>query len=1756
MKKTFTLLIAALLCCVGVVKAQTIVGLTEVPQTAVDLSTTELTTGYYLIKQTNSADDTGFLKAASEAADAVVAANGAPTVNAETEAVYIWYVEVAEDGKFSIATANKVAGWQAPTQKQKNLVAYANKATTLELEKDFSSLNQTTQTLIKAYWEEKSCYSYVHASANKLGSWNDQNTASLFYVEFYAIPENKLIVVDPVVNAAKTALSNEIAAIAPKIGLLPLQTGNAGGTYYLSATQQGDAHISAAIDNKPGTHYGSTWSSEVGAHHYWQVDLGEGVSLSSFVFTYITRENGKDTPTKINVKGSANGQDFSNIVTLTKENNSLPSEGGKTYTSEAISNTYRYIRFEVPSTTTNYSHPGKPEQEVTIAIAEFKLFVGDESSLSETDKMLKKAVDAAQAVLDNQDATVEQLQEALETLQSAALLAEMKPQIDALNALINEVQSLSGSFSEGTKEQIANAVAQGREAAEYGISTERINEATALLNQAKERANKNLAINDWFEKYCGEMTPATPVDATSLVTNPDMESRNIKGWEATSGWQFQNNNVYNGNGAVLRNFQERWVSGGGKLGNTSSTQTLQDMPAGTYRLSADVLATQQNGGSISGASLFMNGSSVNVATGGAPSRYSVEVTAKDGVLTFGVKGENTNANWMAFDNVKLEMLNVYDAKVAASLLVKAMEQFDLLPSKSSLSQLMKIYENAWLPMKKEAQLVLDNIADYQDIKLLDAMTEKVEAVTAYILEICDLYSGKYYQIYTAAKKALANSAPLNATYADAFNEALEVYGPGKVVRFVTSLEELQAMIDGLQTAYLAYATHAEPFEGALFDATFMIENPSFETGDLSGWEATQASDAGVRSNADAKFAMSGCDGQYLFQTSGGSGFSLTQTIMGLPAGVYSLHAVMATDRGVELVMTAGAASATYRFADHKGQGSDKVVTHFEHKGGDLLIKFASNNWFKVDNVRLYCEGNDQVIPELSPVAITPAVRTRIEKLTHLTFTYESLVGANEACTKSIKVKDAKGELLAEASLAQCAFDGNSVTVTFDQAVELQGDITVDVPKGMFTVASMLDDRTFEASDMLIKYGLKVNPVEVDSPWMGSVIENGKTYYLYNAKAQAFMKGANDWGTRASFGQDAVALTAEGSGAQYALKSTLGSYLGSDLYLDQAKCNFVFKEVGVGVYTITLNNQFVGFNNNNVVAVMNDVNDGCYWQLVTAADVRKQMLAAEVRAPYNVTPLIAGANFSRNDNANKAWSGEPTLGGPNVNFCAEKLNAGVVTVSQELTNMPSGTYRLDVQGFYRMGDVANATEARQNGSEELHAKFFANKESIPVMSIMDECGKMNQGAKFGDFGLAPNDKDQASNAFSAGLYEHSFLFTVAEGENTIKLGVTKTGSVENDWVVFDNFRLSYYGTASIAQINKAQFLAVKDELDMLTNTCMSLDMLGAVSNEYMAVSEMAFMLAENDEATTEEVNEFIPVMEAMIAKVKEIDEYYTNVFTPMSDLCYEIMENSIPSTEEAFMEFDEVCAQAGSMTLYTQVESVEDLQELVRILEDGRQAYVLKASPAQDYAFDYTFLVVNPDMSDGAINGWETTAGWNFQQNSAYTNEGAELRKFQERWQSGSGLGDASSTQTLTELPNGIYRISADIIATAQYAANPKEHTNGAYWVANDKEVTVATENNKPEQFTVEAKVVDGVLTFGLVGKATTANWLAFDNVVVMYCGSEALSAPTTGIVNSQNDNNVVIVYSIEGKQIKTTAEGVKNLDKGIYIIDGKKKMVK
>lgn len=194
----FTYLLLFLFCMMGVMNAQEleISGFTKAAENRT--LPAELTTGYYLIKEVNpnaSGKPGGYLKSASEAANAVITPQGKNTAYDGSNALELWYVEMEQDNQtFTISTANKKAAWQAPYQGQKNLVVYANKANLTKTTESVTLGNKTAKaadgSCIIQNDNKTAC---VHYSSNALGSWPDANPASVMMFEFYKVEEADLI---------------------------------------------------------------------------------------------------------------------------------------------------------------------------------------------------------------------------------------------------------------------------------------------------------------------------------------------------------------------------------------------------------------------------------------------------------------------------------------------------------------------------------------------------------------------------------------------------------------------------------------------------------------------------------------------------------------------------------------------------------------------------------------------------------------------------------------------------------------------------------------------------------------------------------------------------------------------------------------------------------------------------------------------------------------------------------------------------------------------------------------------------------------------------------------------------------------------------------------------------------------------------------------------------------------------------------------------------------------------------------------------------------------------------------------------------------------------------------------------------------------------------------------------------------------------------------------------------------------------------
>ena len=181
-------------------------------------------------------------------------------------------------------------------------------------------------------------------------------------------------------------------------------------------------------------------------------------------------------------------------------------------------------------------------------------------------------------------------------------------------------------------------------------------------------------------------------------------------------------------------------------------------------------------------------------------------------------------------------------------------------------------------------------------------------------------------------------------------------------------------------------------------------------------------------------------------------------------------------------------------------------------------------------------------------------------------------------------------------------------------------------------------------------------------------------------------------------------------------------------------------------------------------------------------------------------------------------------------------------------------------------------------------------------------------------------------------------------------------------------------------------------------------------------------------------------------------------------------------------------------------------------------------------FDVTAVVINPDFDQLQL-GWNVQndwvnypnvnrRGWN---GETFENGEVNIDKFIETWEN-TTLKDGDISQTITSLPAGIYRLEADILATNQNDANAE--VTGVSLFAAGQKTAVATENEKPQHFSFKFEnTLTKDVTIGININGTNANWVAMDNVRLIYEG-KAADIPQ-GIELASDENARVYLYNVE-----------------------------
>ncbi|MBR3858014.1 MAG: hypothetical protein IKM68_08570 [Bacteroidaceae bacterium] len=314
---------------------------------------------------------------------------------------------------------------------------------------------------------------------------------------------------------------------------------------------------------------------------------------------------------------------------------------------------------------------------------------------------------------------------------------------------------------------------------------------------------------------------------------------------------------------------------------------------------------------------------------------------------------------------------------------------------------------------------------------------------------------------------------------------------------------------------------------------------------------------------------------------------------------------------------------------------------------------------------------------------------------------------------------------------------------------------------------------------LYYYGTEttVAAVAADTP----LVPDG-TYLFRNVATGKYISQGHDWGTQLATREQNglnIKTTYQGNGF-YTLDSQVfeneGShFIGTNGYVDSGAFNYTIRKTGEGRYAVRIDDL--------EAKVIQDNGDGhaglqflgllaspeiAQWELITPEVIKAEMAAASASAPVNATPLVKGSNFGRHDKMVEAWQGTVTVQNQeynNANYVGQSWEAEM-DAYQILTELPNGRYNVQAQAF-----VKNATGV-----------LYANEQETPLESA------------------AYDDTRIAAEAFNDGHFITNVDVWVTDG--TLRLGVRATKTADQQWLVFDNFVLTYYGTDLILEDGKS------------------------------------------------------------------------------------------------------------------------------------------------------------------------------------------------------------------------------------------------------------------------------------------------------------------------------------------------------------------
>jgi len=400
--------------------------------------------------------------------------------------------------------------------------------------------------------------------------------------------------------------------------------------------------------------------------------------------------------------------------------------------------------------------------------------------------------------------------------------------------------------------------------------------------------------------------------------------------------------------------------------------------------------------------------------------------------------------------------------------------------------------------------------------------------------------------------------------------------------------------------------------------------------------------------------------------------------------------------------------------------------------------------------------------------------------------------------------------------------------------------------------------------------------------------------------------------------------------------------------------------------------------------------------------------------------------------------------------------GYGTISQTVTVENAGLYKVSVNAFARNN---NYTRFHEAGAVSSVSYLMANDNKVRL------CDIYSNGEVTSDFPGGPNAAN--NNFFSKGNYLNEVYVYVGDSKQ-ITITLCNPSSTAACWMVFNNFKLTYYSD----QVSDEDATAILTTATSTESEIMNADVKTALTSA----------------KTTFDASKTIANYNALNTAISNANASISTYEAALSILD---AASSLDVAGKASYAANETVAAIQSAYSVRTLESISSDQQTAcaTALRTAAKAQTTEGA-------DMTLAIVNYNIN-GNANGWTIEKSVN--------GNGPMLGTTSfEYWSYTAGEGGFDYYQTITDLPAGIYTISADMHNDqVDKEGDDFAPAAGVYGTSGSTTVygLVTEQGSTLKEYTSDQIfVANGTLRLGVKNKTTAmpARWFVADNFKLTY----------------------------------------------------------